>query len=374
MTEQGLAVQKQQAAQILTVNDRARELAGRLKFMIANGNKLNDNEVYALAQYAAANDLNPFAQECYYLPGIGPCPGIVGWRKKAQEQLVWEAEKAGQNGAHFWTEDRPATEGEANFGPGDIAVVVTLRDWLSSSRWRHDIFETARQLKEFGSSNPMEEAKAFVGPEPVWTGTGVVFASENFGSKVEKFDRYERAKKRAEKIALRKRFPRVQLPEPAGAEVDFVDAEFADQQMPRHTEAENMAALGFGDPELTKKVEEPPAPEADNILSWVETIKAQMALFGKLPAITDKQHGMLAPILETALAPGDVESKRHAVLKAITGHTSLKEIDRSQASLLWHWLKPYTDTGGAWCVNPDAGKAVNQLMAEIDKQGQPTLI
>lgn len=246
------------------IQTKARDLASRLKFMIANGNKLEDKEVYALAQYSAANDLNPFAQECYYLPGIGPCPGIVGWRKKAQEQLIWEAEKAGVNGAHFWIESRDAQPGEAVFDPSkDIAVIVTLRDWLSSSRWRHEVFETARQLKEFGSKDPMQEAKDFVGPEPVWTGAGVVYGSENFGAR-DKFDRRERAAKRAEKIALRKRFPRVNLPEPIGAEVDFVDASFSEEQTrPTHTESENMRALGFDvDPEPAQTATPQTAPAA----------------------------------------------------------------------------------------------------------------
>jgi len=36
-----------------------------------------------------------------------------------------------------------------------------------------------------------------------------------------------------------------------GAEVDFVDAEFNDQPIVKHTEAENMSALGFDEPSET---------------------------------------------------------------------------------------------------------------------------
>jgi hypothetical protein len=240
---QSLATRAAQNASITT--EHARELAGRLKFMISGGQKLQDNEVYALAHYAAANDLNPFAGECYYIPGAGPCPGIAGWRKKAQEQLIWEAEKAGLPGAHFWVETRAAETGEAIFNPAtDIAIVAILRDWITSSRWRHDLYETAQQLKNFGEPNALEEAKKLIGPEPTWTGVGVVFGTENFGGK-DKMDRRERAAKRAEKAALRKRFPRVNLPEPEGAQVDYVDDNPAiEKQAPRPRE-DVMRELGY---------------------------------------------------------------------------------------------------------------------------------
>lgn len=233
----------------ITVNDRAREIAQRVKFMIQNGRKLEDQEVYALAQYCAANDLNPFAGEAYYMPGAGPVPGIAGWRKKAQEQLNWEAENQKELGAHFWCDVREATTEEAKHDPnrGDIAMFVTLHDWLSNKRWRRAFFETVRELKEIGYSleDANAQAKIMVGPEPVWTGVGTVYAEEIFG-KGEKFNRAERAAKRAEKIALRKRFPRVSLPEPASAEHDAYDGEWVEADpAPRKSEAELLGDLGY---------------------------------------------------------------------------------------------------------------------------------
>ncbi|MDD5170524.1 MAG: recombinase RecT, partial [Syntrophales bacterium] len=178
---------------------RAREFASRLKYMIVNGNKLEDKEVYALAHYAAANNLNPFAQECYYLPGTGPITGIVGYRRKADEALLDECHNFGINEPqHFWTETRQATQDEAVFDPDkDIAVFVTLRDSITNKTWRRSYFETVRELRELGEKDFFEVAKQFVGPEPVWTGVGVVQGSENFGQK-ERFDRHERAAKRGE--------------------------------------------------------------------------------------------------------------------------------------------------------------------------------
>ena len=253
-----------QSAQIITVNDRAREIATRIKYMIQNGRKLEDQEVYALAQYCAANDLNPFAGEAYYMPGAGPVPGIAGWRKKAQEQLNWEAENQKELGAHFWCDVREATTEEAKHDPnrGDIAMFVTLHDWLSNKRWRRAFFETVRELKELGYSleDANAQAKVMVGPEPVWTGVGTVYAEENFG-KGEKFNRAERAAKRAEKIALRKRFPRVSLPEPAGAEHDAYDGEWTEAEpAPRKSEAELLGDLGYDAPASKPAAQdEPPA-------------------------------------------------------------------------------------------------------------------
>jgi hypothetical protein len=70
-------------------------------------------------------------------------------------------------------------------------------------------------------------AKQIIGAEPVTTAWGVVFSIEVFGApgKAEKFDRHERAKKRGEKLCLRKRFPRIHLPEPENYSADTVDAE-----------------------------------------------------------------------------------------------------------------------------------------------------
>ncbi|MFA7254047.1 MAG: hypothetical protein WC107_05850 [Patescibacteria group bacterium] len=233
---------------------KAREFASRLKFMIVNGNKLEDKEVYALAHYSAANGLNPFAQEAYYLPGTGPITGIVGFRRKAQESLEDECKTHGvTEPQRFWTETREATPEEANFEDGDIAVHVTLRESLTNKAWRQSYFETARELKALGEEKYFEVAKEFVGKEPVWTGVGVVYASEVFAGvgKKEKFDRFERAAKRAEKIALKKRFPSLQRFESAGDEHDdAISVSFVDvDEAPEKTDVNKaLTDMGF-DPE-----------------------------------------------------------------------------------------------------------------------------
>jgi hypothetical protein len=208
MSENALEVKKDESRIMIT----ARDLARRLKFMIVNGNKLSDQEVFALAQFSAANGLNPFANEAYYMPGVGPIAGIVGYRKIANDCIFQEALKwALKEPQSYWIDARAATHDEACFdeAKGDIAIHATLRTSIDNRVWRRAYLDMARELRELGSSDALEEAKKFVGPEPVWTGVGVVHGSESFAKdgKPEKFDRVERATKRAEKQATKKRFP-----------------------------------------------------------------------------------------------------------------------------------------------------------------------
>lgn len=286
MTEQNAittqTVQRIESPTIL----QAREFASRLKFMIVNGNKLEDREVYALAHYAAANGLNPFAQEAYYLPGTGPITGIVGFRRKAQESLEDECKLHGvTEPQRFWVETREATPEEANFEPGDIAVHVTLRESLTNKAWRHAYFETVRELKEFGDAKPFETAKEFVGKEPVWTGVGVVYASEAFAApgKKEKFDRYERAAKRGEKIALKKRFPSLQSIDTGNEHDDAITVSFVEQeQLPEPVDVnKNLKDMGF-DPAV---VEGETTPEiSDDLKIACEVKSSKGILYSSMPS------------------------------------------------------------------------------------------
>jgi len=218
-----LAVKKEPVSEIQV---RAREFAQRLKYMIVNGHKLSDEEVWALAQYAASTRLDPLAQECWYIPGKGPCPGIAGWRTKGQEQLEYEAKTSGEKDpGYFWVDYQDADPKECIFDPAkDIAYKVILRDSRTQKIWRDSLKETIQMLRDslqgFNATaadfwKVVEESKKLIGPEPVWTGYGVVFGTENFPPS---FDRRERAKKRGEKLSIKKRFPRIHLPEPEGYE------------------------------------------------------------------------------------------------------------------------------------------------------------
>jgi len=202
------------------------EFAERLKLMVNNGRNLNDNEAMALAQYAVATDLNPFLSECYYLQGIGPGPGIAGWRKKAEEQLEYEAKRAAEPLARFWVDYVDPEPNEVSLSGGDIGVKVILHDTLTKNAWEKRTLSHYIQLVSNGiKENAWETAQSLAGPEPTWSAVGIVRQGENFGG--DKMPRYERACKRGEKAALRKRFTRIHLPEPMGFdESDIVESTF----------------------------------------------------------------------------------------------------------------------------------------------------
>lgn len=228
-----------------------RELAARVKLMIQNGKKLQDHEAMALAQYAIATGLNPFIGECWYLPDIGPSPGIAGWRKKADDQLDVERVKAREPYARWWVEFVEPSENEAqilNVVNGDIAVHAILHDTLTKNEWERRLIRAIGEFMKCGLGVAEARAAALdvCGKEPTWDSLGIVGKDENFG-RYDKMPRLERAKKRAEKACIRKRFPQVNLPEHERAEFE-ADIQFVDEgpleKAPRSI-AQNMADLGY---------------------------------------------------------------------------------------------------------------------------------
>ena len=83
-TDEKAVVKHEETAAVVSPR---KALADKLRFMVVGGKKLTDEEIKALAQFAVVQDLNPFNQECYYLPRYGPYAGIVGIRKLALRQL-----------------------------------------------------------------------------------------------------------------------------------------------------------------------------------------------------------------------------------------------------------------------------------------------
>lgn len=246
MTEQ-TAIVTRNNGNLAFVSSGPEALAKRLENMIANGKKLEPIERLALAQYAVATGLNPFVGECYFLPGVGPGPGIAGWRVKAEEQLEYEANKARIAYARFYCEYREPDESEARWNPdkGDIAVKAILHDTLTKTEWEKRILSYYIELIKNGiKDGAWDTAREIAGAEPTWSAVGVVRGGESFAGegKPEKMDRYERACKRAEKAVIRKRFPRVSLPEPVGFdESEIVDVRVMD--VTHRTEAQIVGEL-----------------------------------------------------------------------------------------------------------------------------------
>ena len=195
-----------------------------------NGSKLTDDQAKALAVYSYMTDLNPFSGECYWMDGIGPTPGVAGYRRKAKEQNLLL-------GNDYWVEFKIAEPHEADFNPdaGDVAWKCILHDYEAEKKHRQSLLELYREFRQDPTiDSPIKKAEQFVGTAPTWDAVGVVSADEHFsapvyedwktkkikrdenGKKVykpEMWDRNERAKKRAEKGALKKRYPDVLIPE-----------------------------------------------------------------------------------------------------------------------------------------------------------------
>ena len=228
------------------------ELAERFKLMIVGGRKLSDPEAKALAQYCISTGANPGLGEAYYIPGVGPGPGVAFYRRKASEQLWMETDKAKLPPGQYYFEHFPATNDDANFDreKGDIAWRVVLHDTYTRTLWEKRVmghFITLISEKAGEGDNAMAIAKELVGPEPTWYAIGVVDHRERFAKdgKPEMWDRNERAQKRAEKLCLKKRF-NINVPEPTGwIEDDIIDGELQDMPKERKGEAQLLAELGY---------------------------------------------------------------------------------------------------------------------------------
>jgi hypothetical protein len=250
---------------------KVEETVRKLMRLVPGGQRLTKEEATDLAVYSLMTDLNPFNQEAYYLPKVGPVAGVVGFRKKANE---WLDAKHGP-AARFWCEFFPAEEGEADFDAkkGDIAYRCVLHDSEAKRHWEGQMIHNLGALKKSGmtTKEAWEIARELAGPEPVWTAVGKVDHRESFvyGDKPDKWDRHERAKKRAEKWAIRKAYPSVNIPdrEIDGEIVEGIVREMPDEPEYPHADKSNqqlLAELGF-EPAPEPDPEPDPEPEVDTL-------------------------------------------------------------------------------------------------------------
>jgi len=69
-----------------------KELGDRVKRFLPNGDKMSAEDALGLAQIAIAQDLNPFAREIWFVPGLGIVTGIEGYRKLARRVAHYTAQ------------------------------------------------------------------------------------------------------------------------------------------------------------------------------------------------------------------------------------------------------------------------------------------
>lgn len=168
-------------------------------------------------------------------------------------------------------------------------------------------------------------------------------------------------------------------------EGDIIDGEIAPDasnrapELPQLTEAQIMADLGFADPQPAAPSPSPaqtvaptPAPSTAAVSvqpgerpyspdELRERLTARAKTHTRPP--TDKQIQLTAMLMRDALGGDD---KRHIVTKYLTGHESLKDCGVMVNALL-DWLKPVQDSGGAYTVDPLAGKELTAAYTEALK-------
>ena len=294
-----LAVYNQTTALLVAEQEEEiKRLARKLMRMTPGGQRLSADESTDLAVYSLLTGLNPFNAECYYMPKVGPIPGIAGYRVKTTDWLM--AINNNRPDTRTWEEYRPAESHEADFDPdaGDIAWVCTLKDSISKERWEQRLIEFAERYHKMGATfqEARDAAKEDVGPCPSWSAVGVVKAEEHFSGNVwennkkvedkykpEMWDRNERAKKRAAKGAYRKGFPNVKLPDPEYGEVvegvaievkDTITKELAaEASKPPRSEAQLLTELGY-EPKPEPQVIPPVNLEPVEDPAWTEPTTA----------------------------------------------------------------------------------------------------
>ena len=156
-----------------------KELGERVKRFLPGGANMTAEEALGFAQISIAQNLNPFAREIWYIPGIGTVTGIEGYRKMAKRQAYYSAQ----------TREMTPEEREAHqLNDGDIGAICEL--------YRPDVIMAAVKVNEAAG-------KIVIPIKPV-IGTGIRRAGEKRTPKGR--SALWVAEKRAEADALRKAF------------------------------------------------------------------------------------------------------------------------------------------------------------------------
>jgi hypothetical protein len=145
-------------------------LVGRFKTMVPGADKLEQKEVWALAQASFMHGLNPIIGECYWINGFSP--GIKGIRRKSHEQVRerygegedWRIESYRRIDKAVDLEARKIPAGALTF-EADLVISAELRDHA----------DTMKKVREaLGSDAPYDVILANAGPRPVTIGIGYV--------------------------------------------------------------------------------------------------------------------------------------------------------------------------------------------------------
>lgn len=247
MTQQTATEEKKPSSIVLSTKELTKLPGYRLcwsqiKLMISNGVKFSDAEASALAAFAFLNKLNPTTGECWLLKPkdqepMGCMVGIKGLRRKAQQEL-------GKDHQFFVTYQDMQPDDDSIW----FQVRATLRDTKTMERYLTMRQQAVTMLKECGSTDPQGEALAIVGPPPVWEGIGRFTRAEVNSYKDKNYHPHNRAEKRAEAEAIKKRF---------SFDYDFGEGEWEEMEATADVQGDYIDVEAIKDQDTEKK-----APEA----------------------------------------------------------------------------------------------------------------
>lgn len=208
---QALAVQdgksngSMMALDIRQVEAQIQQFVPVLREMVTNGKKLNDEQIRGRAMFAIINGLDPVTEVHTITDGNGKTMAhsmaIDGYRRKCQEQ----AGHGNEITLDFVELDAASLK---KFGNVLVGYECRLRDGASYAQWQKRLKEVGNALRDaMGGNVSFQDLISVVGQPPVFVGVGLFYTSELSEWKDKNFNPIERAKKRAELNARKKRFP-----------------------------------------------------------------------------------------------------------------------------------------------------------------------
>lgn len=377
----------------------------------ANGKALTPIQAAQIALITLTTDLSPFLGEVY-ATDKGVMIGVVAYERKGQEYL--DAFHPGDSYHVYYRDALPGKDADFDPARGDVGFVCRVErdDWTRA--WTSRLHENMRQLKEIGivGLDNLSMAKELTGDVPYTEFVGVVDARENFSgvyqdgqyrgeNRPEAFDRYERARKRARKGALKHTFPRLSIPDPlkvlaedrAVALVEMAATEAGTRQpvqIPAGMTTEEYAAqltkqLGYPAPAVIETQARPAQSDPDPVVTSARPYAAPVVREKLLSiaaeydrkgvTVEEKIRGVVRANLETCFADRDAAKKRKTVYDYLFGEVSTAKLTAGQVQALHKWLDARPDASGEWRPNEHSVTEARALYtAALEAQGQGTLL
>ncbi len=243
------------AEQTKALELRTQQAMNLMREMVVNGRKLTDEQLRGRAAFAVQQGLDPVSEVHTITDNQGRTMShtmsVNGLRRKNQEQ-------AGQ-GNEILLEFIELPKDKLPHG-AIYGYECRLRDGASYTQWQRRLTEVGKTVREaLGQPVSFQELLTLVGQPPVYSGYGILYASELNEYKDKNFNPLERAKKRAEVNARHHRFPtNAPVYEGDNGAAFVIEGAFKDQPGEavngngngngHKSEAQLLSELGYGKP------------------------------------------------------------------------------------------------------------------------------